>query len=125
MYGWLVLIIKLISIRIFRLSLPIWPFRIQVGDHYTGVFPDDSSQAEIHISNPPYGLSDVSTSNVGLQLNHKLLDFLIPGTNVLTFGSEYLYDAVYDEIPAYNYLIEQNTHDLGLFFHGIGHCCQI
>ena len=84
-------------------------------DHYTGVFPDDSSQAEIHLSNPPYGLSDVSTSNVGLQLNHKLLDFLIPGTNVLTFGTEYLYDAVYDEIPAYNYLIDQSTHDLGLF----------
>ena len=32
-------------------------------DHYTGVFPDDSSQVGIHLSNPPYGLSDVSTSN--------------------------------------------------------------
>ena len=84
-------------------------------DHYTGIFPDDSLAAETHLSNPPYGLSDVSTSNVGLQLNHKLLDFLIPGTNVLTFGAEYLYDAVYDEISAYNYLINQNTQDLGLF----------
>lgn len=84
-------------------------------DHYTGIFPDDSLAAEAHLSNPPYGLSDVSTSNVGLQLNHKLLDFLIPGTNVLTFGAEYLYDAVYDEISAYNYLINQNTQDLGLF----------
>ena len=84
-------------------------------DHYTGIFPDDSSEVEVHLSNPPYGLSAVSTSNIGLQFNHKLLDFILPGTNVLTFGSEYLYDSVDDEIPAYNYDIDQSTKDFGIF----------
>ena len=83
-------------------------------DHYTGIIPDDSLELQTHLSTPPYGVSDVSTYNVGLQVNHKLNHFF--GTkNVLTLGTEYLYDDVYDHIPAYNYLIDQTTKDLGVF----------
>ena len=84
-------------------------------DHYTGIFPDDSIEIAAHLANPPYGVSDVSTSNVGIQLNHKLLNFITTGSNVLTFGTEFLYDIVYDEIPSYNYLIDQQIQDIGMF----------
>ena len=33
----------------------------------------------------------------------------------LLFGTELLWDDVYDEIPSYQYLIDQNTSDLGVF----------
>ena len=84
-------------------------------DHYTGIFPDDSIDIIAHIENPPYGVSDVSTVNTGIQLNHKLVDFLITGSNVITFGAEFLRDVVFDEIPAYNYLIDQQIEDIGMF----------
>lgn len=38
------------------------------------------------------------------------------GSNVLTFGTEYLSDKVFDQIQSYNYLIDQHTKDLGVFF---------
>jgi len=81
--------------------------------HYTGIIPDGGEELQNHIENPPYGTSDVTTLNVGMQINHRLNRFI--GKNVLTFGSEYLYDKVYDDIPAYNYLIDQTTKDVGLF----------
>ncbi len=83
-------------------------------DHYTGIFPDFPIDIKQHLENPPYGTSDVATINFGVQLNHKLNNFL-GGTNVLILGTEYLYDDVYDEIIAYNYLIDQTTRDLGTF----------
>ena len=83
-------------------------------EHYTGILPDGDEALETHLENPPYGTSQVSTYNVGLQLNHKFERFL-SGSNVFTLGSEYIFDDVYDEIPAYNYLIDQTTKDLGLF----------
>ena len=91
-------------------------FQYTSRDHYTGIFPDDSLGALAHIANPPYGFSNVSTVNIGAQLNHELLNFLTTGNNVLTLGSELLVDEVYDEISSYNYLIDQKTSDIGLFF---------
>ena len=84
-------------------------------NHYTGIQPDAGTvEYKSFIENPPYGTSDVSTYTFGTQLNHKVYDFL-SGSNVFTFGSEYVYDDVIDEIPAYAYLIDQTTSDLGLF----------
>lgn len=83
--------------------------------HYTGIFPDDEPEIQNHLENPPYGISTTSTLQGGFQLNHKLMNFL-DGSNVLTFGAEYLSDKVFDEIQSYNYLINQHTKDLGIFF---------
>lgn len=83
-------------------------------DHYTGIIPDGGTELENHLKNPPYGISDVRTYNIGLQLNHKLKNAFV-GTNVLTFGTEYIFDDVFDEIPAYNYLVDQTTKNLGVF----------
>ncbi len=84
-------------------------------DHYTGIFPDDSLEIVSHIENPPYGISNVSTLNTGIQLNHELLNFISTGSNVLTFGSEVLFDEVYDVIPSYQYIIDQKTLNTGAF----------
>lgn len=83
-------------------------------DHYTGILPDEPADIENHLANPPYGISTTKTIQGGLQLNHQIDNFL-KGRNIFTFGTEYLVDDVYDEIPAYNYLIDQTTKDLGLF----------
>lgn len=84
-------------------------------DHYTGIFPDDSVDINEHVYDPPYGVTSNTTLQGGLQFNHRLEDFLL-GPNVLTVGAEYLYDDVVDSIPAYNYLVDQQTHNLGFFF---------
>jgi len=89
-------------------------FQNTMRDHYTGIIPDGEPLLQNHLANPPYGTSDVATYNFGLQINHKLNQFLT-GKNVITFGSEFLYDDVEDEIPAYDYLIDQTTTDIGLF----------
>lgn len=83
-------------------------------DHYTGILPDDPTDLQKHFVEPPYGTSDVTTYNMGVQLNHTLANF-IHGENILTFGTEYIYDDVIDDIPAYNYLIDQRTKNLGAF----------
>jgi len=85
-------------------------------DHYTGIVPDEDEidAYQIHLAAPPYGTSLTTTLQGGLQLNHNLTSFL-GGSNVLTFGTEYLVDDTYDEITAYNYLIDQTTKDLGAF----------
>ena len=82
--------------------------------HYTGILPDHAVELQNHLENPPYGTSKVNTYNVGMQFNHKVLNF-IGGNNVLTFGAEYILDQVFDEIPAYRFLVEQETKNLGLF----------
>ena len=84
-------------------------------DHYTGIFPDDEDEIQNHIENAPYGTSKTTTLQGGVQLNHRLNDFL-NGTNVLTIGSEYLVDDVLDVIDSYNYKIDQTTKNLGTFF---------
>jgi len=82
--------------------------------HYTGIFPDEPAEIENHLANPPYGISTTQTLQGGIQFNHKLNDFL-KGTNVLTLGTEYVSDKVFDEIASYNYLIDQHTKDFGAF----------
>ncbi len=87
-----------------------------VRDHYTGIVPDeeDVEAFNTHIENPPYGDSETTTIQAGFQLNYETVDFL-GGSNVFTLGTEWLLDDTYDEIPAYNYLVDQETRDLGVF----------
>ena len=83
-------------------------------DHYTGILPDDSLSLESHTEFPPYGKSDVSTFNIGIQFNHKLKKS--PGySHIITLGSELIIDDVFDEIEAYSYLVDQRTEDYGSF----------
>jgi outer membrane receptor for ferrienterochelin and colicins len=84
-------------------------------DHYTGIFPDEEEEIAQHMEEPPYGISKVSTFQGGMQLNHRL-EGPMKGVNVLTLGTEYVEDKVFDEIIAYNYLIDQRTTNLGMFF---------
>jgi outer membrane receptor for ferrienterochelin and colicins len=67
-------------------------------DHYTGIDHVDA-----------YGVTESSTMNAGIQWN-TFLD-----AHTLTFGTEYLLDDIYDEIPNYNYLVDQQVHQLGFF----------
>lgn len=84
-------------------------------DHYTGIFPDDVEEIKNHLENPPYGISEASTFQGGIQFNHRMKKFL-NGVNVITAGAEYVVDEVFDEIESYNYLINQKTTNLGVFF---------
>lgn len=83
-------------------------------DHYTGIIPDSELEQQAFFANPPYGISKVNTHQGGVQYNHKFKDFL-GGETVLTGGTEFVYDDVFDEITAYNYLINQTTRNLGVF----------
>lgn len=82
--------------------------------HYTGIFPDDEEDILTHISAPPYGISKTYTINTGAQINQRLKNFL-GGTNTLTAGIEANIDDIYDEIEAYNYLVDQRAILLGTF----------
>ena len=83
-------------------------------DHYTGIIPEDETEKQEFFANPPYGTSEVVTHQGGAQYNHKFDEFL-GGKTVLTGGAEYVYDDVYDEIEAYEYLTDQTTKTLGAF----------
>jgi outer membrane receptor for ferrienterochelin and colicins len=82
--------------------------------HYTGIIPDDSLKKQTFFADPPYGTSNVVTHQGGVQLNNKLNKFL-GGNAVLTTGAEYVYDAVFDQIEAYDYKIDQTTKNIGAF----------
>jgi len=82
--------------------------------HYTGIFPDESQEVQAHIESPPFGTSSTTTIQGGVQVDHRVDKFL-HGSNTFTFGTEYVVDDVYDEIPAYRYLVDQRTTDLGVF----------
>ena len=82
--------------------------------HYTGIIPDDANSLQLHLKRPPYGATANLTWQSGLQFNHKLDNFL-NGKNLISLGVEYLADKVVDSIPSYNYLIDQNSKNLGLF----------
>jgi len=84
-------------------------------DHYTGIFPDEATEIQNHLENPPYGTSTTTTFQGGVQFNHKFEEFL-KGNNVFTVGGEFVQDDVLDEIEAYNYKIDQLTQNIGLFF---------
>jgi outer membrane receptor for ferrienterochelin and colicins len=82
--------------------------------HYTGILPDDNPELQNHLENPPYGISNNQTIQGGFQFNYRLDNFF-KGTNVLTFGAEYISDKILDEIQSYNYLVDQHTKDFGSF----------
>jgi len=84
-------------------------------DHYTGISPDGGDELQDFNNAPPYGNSKNSTYQFGAQVNHAVNEFIGVGTNIFTFGAEYLYDDVFDEIEAYDYLIDQQTKNLGAF----------
>lgn len=83
-------------------------------DHYTGIFPDGASAIQNHLQNPPYGISENTTLQAGVQLNHRLANFF-GGSNVLTLGSEYVTDDILDVIEPYDYEINQLTNNWGVF----------
>ena len=84
-------------------------------DHYTGIKPDTIDPAyDEHYFNPPYGYTYNTTLQGGVQVNHRVQDFL-GGTNVLTFGGEYVYDDVLDSIKTYNYGTDQLTKNVAGF----------
>lgn len=82
--------------------------------HYTGILPDGEEDFAAFVADPPYGVSDVVTHQGGVQMNNRLDQFL-GGDAVLTLGTEYVYDNVFDEIKPYNYMIDQTTTNLGVF----------
>ncbi len=82
--------------------------------HFTGIVPDDPAELTAYNNNPPYGNSSSYTAQLGAQLNHTVWDF-IRGNNTFTFGTEYVVDDVFDKIEAYDYLIDQNSRNIGAF----------
>ncbi len=85
-------------------------------EHYTGIRPDIGTPEDTdHLAEPPYGNSETTTFQGGLQFNHKLENFL-KGNNVFTVGGEFVQDDVYDEIKAYKYVVDQITKNYGFFF---------
>lgn len=99
-----------------RSSLIVYgAFQVTDRTHYTGIFPDSAADVNLHLQQPPYGVSDAASWQAGFQLNHALSNFF-GRRNVLTVGSEYLSDRIHDNIPRYNYLIRQQTKDWGSFF---------
>jgi outer membrane receptor for ferrienterochelin and colicins len=66
--------------------------------HYTGIDQADA-----------YGNTLGQTIIGGFQYNY------LSKSHTITFGTEYLHDYVNDEIALYNYLIDQQTNQLGVF----------
>ena len=91
--------------------------------HYTGLYPvreeyeSDSAfyVAEYaHLKTPPYGNTDNTTLQGGIQLNHRIEEFFT-GSNVLTGGIEYIMDDIVDSIPQYGYGTNQKTGNMAAF----------
>ncbi|MEC8537859.1 MAG: TonB-dependent receptor [Bacteroidota bacterium] len=83
-------------------------------EHYTGIRPEIGSLNDlIFLSNPPYGKSNNSTMQSGIQLNHEM-DYIF-GSNMISTGFEYMMDDIFDEIKSYNYLIQQKVNNLGAY----------
>ncbi|MDX1905058.1 MAG: TonB-dependent receptor [Thermonemataceae bacterium] len=82
-------------------------------EHYTGVIPDDSLSIEEHLLQPPYGTSYTQTLQAGGQLNHSFN--ILKSKNILTLGTEYTQESIFDEIKAYQYLIDQKVENIGIF----------
>ena len=74
-----------------------------IREHYTGSYGADG-----------YGDSDNKTFVYGIQMNHRLLN-TISGSNLITLGMDHQYDYVKDQIAAYNYFINQETFQTGIF----------
>lgn len=83
-------------------------------EHYTGVFPDQSTEIDQHLLSPPYGRSDNLTYQGGIQIDRRWKN--IPGLSaVSSLGMEYVVDDVVDRIDAYRYLIDRQSKNLGFF----------
>lgn len=83
-------------------------------DHFTGIAPNTDEELINYRADPPYGDSKNHTLQIGNQYNLRMTSF-ITGINVLTFGAELNLDDVMDRIDSYNYLIDQETRNLGIF----------
>ena len=83
-------------------------------NHYTGIYPDSAEEIRAHLENPPYGLSNTTTWQGGMQLNHDLAN-LFKRRHVITLGSEYISDEVQDEIASYRYKVDQHAKNWGSF----------
>ncbi|MBN2772694.1 MAG: TonB-dependent receptor [Prolixibacteraceae bacterium] len=82
--------------------------------HYTGIAPDGGPELTDYNNNPPYGNSKNYSFQFGTQVNYLIYNFW-GGNNVLTIGAEYSFDDVFDQIQAYNYMIDQNAITTGVF----------
>lgn len=83
-------------------------------DHFTGISPTYEQDLIAYNANPPYGDSKNHTLQIGNQYNYSLINFL-GGSNLITLGAEMNLDNVMDRIDAYEYLIDQETRNLGVF----------
>ena len=84
-------------------------------EHYTGIRPDIGSDDDmLHLNNPPYGNSFNKTTQLGFQFNSTYNEWI--GSNMFTVGSEIISDYVFDEIIAYNYLVDQEVNNLAFLF---------
>ncbi|MCT4616567.1 MAG: TonB-dependent receptor [Marinifilaceae bacterium] len=83
-------------------------------DHYTGIIPDEEEEIEKHKSNPPYGITDNYTYQIGSQINYEISSNS-DLSNYISLGLEYVRDKVEDNISAYNYNVNQNTENSALF----------
>ncbi|WP_321369108.1 TonB-dependent receptor [uncultured Draconibacterium sp.] len=83
--------------------------------HFTGIAPDGGNELQDYNNAPPYGNSKNYTYQFGTQLNHAVNDFAGVGTNIFTVGAEFVSDDVFDEIEAYDYLIDQTANNFGAF----------
>ncbi|MCF8411765.1 MAG: TonB-dependent receptor [Melioribacteraceae bacterium] len=72
--------------------------------HYTGI---DGADA--------YGTTDAYTLVSGAQITKEISNPFVGKSLTLTAGVESIVDDVLDEIPGYNYLIDQHTQQYGLF----------
>ena len=84
-------------------------------EHYTGIRPEIGTINDFeHLDLPPYGSSLSISNQVGFQLNHKISGVL--GNTLITLGAEYIYDDIFDQILAYDYLVDQNISNISSFF---------
>ncbi len=83
-------------------------------DHFTGIAPNNGTDLIDYRFNAPYGDSKNYTLQLGNQYNHRISQFL-GGINMLTVGAEVNYDNVFDRIDAYDYLIDQESRNVGTF----------
>lgn len=85
--------------------------------HYTGIIPDasvnDSSAYINHFLNPPYGMTENTTLQGGLLINHSIDN--IYGIITASAGLEFTSDRLHDRIGAYGYNINQNTENIGSY----------
>ena len=82
--------------------------------HYTGILPDEPGAYLEHMLLPPYGRSRDFSIHAG-GLAHWNSELLGAGKMTWTGGAEFQGAQVEDRIEAYDYLIEQNTANAGLF----------